>query len=168
MLRFNSRWRSALVLFCLTVVSAGSVAPAHAESPVKLQTAVIMVDDMEAPLSPLTIEGTVSHLGRITGDGEISFGEGEEWGISEGVGVVGLVAANGDHLAGIITIEVYPFEDGEADAEIHISWRDSVTFADGSVFRSTGRFAKSRPPGVIALAIGSHQWITQPLCFTTR
>ena len=173
-MRFTSRPRgayllphSALVLFCLTVVCAWPVMPVHAESPVKLQTAVIMVADPEAANSPLTIEGTMSHLGKVTAGGEITFEPGEEWGELEGEGAVGIVAANGDHLAGIITIEFYPLEDGEANAQIHISWRDSVTFSDGSVFKSTGRFAKTRPPGVISLAFGSHVWISQPLCFVT-
>jgi hypothetical protein len=151
----------------MIVIAAWSVTAARAASPVKLQNAIIMVDP-EAALSPLTIEGTVSHLGKVAGDGEISFEPGEEGGSSYGEGVVVLVAANGDQLVGIITLDIYPLEDGEHDVDIHISWSDSVEFSDGSVFASTGRFAKTRPPGIIARAIGTREWITQPLCIVTR
>ena len=168
MRRLSYRWRCTLFLLCLAVLVAWSVTPAHAESPVKLNNTIIMCDDLTVPFSPLTIEGTASHLGNFYADGEISFIPDEASGSLFGEGVVVLVAANGDLLAGIITLEISPFVDDEADVLIHISWRDYVEFADGSVFPSTGRFAKSRPPGISVRGTGTYQWISIPFCIVTR
>jgi hypothetical protein len=168
MTQFGFRWRSARFLLCLAVLGAWSVKPAEAQSPVKLHDAIIMCDDLSASLSPLTIEGTASHLGEFSAVGEISFVPDEASGSVVGVGVVVLEAANGDLIAGIITLDISPIVDGEADVHIHISWRDDVEFADGSVFPSTGRFAKTRPPGVSVGGTGSRQWISAPFCIYTR
>jgi hypothetical protein len=36
---------------------------------------------------------------------------------------------------------------------MHFSWRDAVEFSDGTITMSTGRFAESRPPGLVVISI---------------
>ena len=93
------------------------------------------------------LEGTSSHLGKFTAYGEVDFDPDAE--VAEGVVV--FTAANGDQLVGITT-----WVAGEEDtAGLHFSWRDSVTFSDGTVAHSTGHFAdaKNRPAGLVVIAI---------------
>lgn len=167
MTRFSSRWQFAALVLCLVVVGAGSAATVRAESPVKLRKSIIMCDP-SLPLSPLTIEGNASHLGKFTAEGEISFRPSETENLLIGEGVVVFTAANGDLIVGVITLEIAPFVNNEADVHIHIAWRDFVKFADGSVVPNTGRFVRSRPPGVSTRGTGSHVWISIPLCIVTR
>jgi len=70
-------------------------------------------------------------------------------GSGRGRRVAAFEAANGDVLVGLTTWEV---DDSELGG-LHFSWRDSVTFSDGTIVDSTGRFAASRPPGLVVIAI---------------
>ena len=126
---------------------------AFAQSPVKLQKWGGTIDFSEEGISPFTLQGTASHLGRFTGYGEVEFDPGSEEGTLVGDGAVVFEAANGDLLVGVLIWEA-DAEEAECRAgRIHFSWRDSVEFGDGTVVSSTGRFAKSKPPGLVVIAI---------------
>src|SRR5437762_1902982 len=134
-----------LSLFILTILSISGfpAAIARAEPAVKLAGQGTLEFNTEGP-SGFVLDGNASHLGKYTGRGEVEFMPGEDEGTFEGLGVVALKAANGDRIVGIVTW----FVDADGAGQIEISWRDSVTFSDGTVVASTGRFAKSRPAGV--------------------
>lgn len=129
--------------------------PAWAVAPVKLQNWRGTIDFSDEGTTPFTLEGTASHLGRFTASGEVTFLSGDEEGSFVGTGVVAFEAANGDRLVGVVLWDVAPAADGNSQASLHFSWRDSVKFSDGTVATSTGRFAKAdgRPPGLVVIAI---------------
>jgi hypothetical protein len=141
----------ALVLvaaFCLR-----SVVPALAESPVKLQKWGGTIDFTTNGVSPFTLAGTASHLGNFTAYGEVEFVPGEKQGSLDGEGIVVFEAANGDLLVGVVTWDVSASSNNRRTSALHFSWRDSVTFSDGTTVDSTGRFAHDRPPGLVVIAI---------------
>jgi len=128
-------------------------ANAFARSPVKLKNWGGTIDFSEEGISPFTLSGTASHLGRFTGYGEVEFSPGPVAGTLLGDGVVVFEAANGDLLVGVLMWEA-DAEEAECRAgRIHFSWRDSVEFDDGTIVSSTGRFAKFKPPGLVVIAI---------------
>lgn len=100
------------------------------------------------------MKGIASHIGSFAARGEVSFKPGEEKGTQLGEGVVVFVDAQGDRLVAETTWMV----EGD-DVQMHFAWCDSVTFRDGSVVASTGRYAEMLPPdltvnGIIAILIG--------------
>lgn len=126
---------------------------AFAQSPVKLKNWGGTIDFSPEGILPFTLSGTASHLGRFTGYGEVEFSPGPVEGTLVGDGVVVFEAANGDLLVGVLIWDA-DAEEAECRAgRIHFSWRDSVEFDDGTIVSSTGRFAKSRPPGLVVIAI---------------
>jgi hypothetical protein len=135
------------------VMGGGSRNAALAESPVKLQNWKGMIDFSTEGVSPFVLSGTASHLGRFTCYGEVEFLPGEDEGSLEGDGVAAFKAANGDLLVGVVTWDAGEEVGGLRAGRIHFSWRDFVEFSDGTVVFSTGRFADSRPPGLVVLAI---------------
>jgi hypothetical protein len=134
------------------LVSSLKVAPASAESPIKLQNWQGTIQFSPTGLSPFTLEGTASHLGRFTAEGEVTFRPGSN-GALLGSGVVLFKAANGDLLAGVVTWDADAAAGDKRPSHIHFSWRDAVTFSGGRVASSTGRFAHERPPGLVVIAI---------------
>jgi hypothetical protein len=129
--------------------------PALAKSPVKLQKWMGMIDlEAEGPWLPFTLEGTASHLGKFTADGEVEFVPGEDDGTFVGHGVVVFESANGDLLVGHVKWDLDAAEeDGFASSAIQFSWEDAVEFSNGEIFESTGRFVDDRPPGLVVTAI---------------
>ena len=144
--------RRAVVAVVVVTFLARSVTPSFAVSPVKLQNWVGSVDLAAPGPVPFTLQGTASHLGKFTAHGEVEFAPGDEEGSLVGEGVVLFTAANGDQLAGVVEWDVQPGGDFRTSS-VHFSWRDSVTFADGTVVNSTGRFEHDRPPGLVVIAI---------------
>lgn len=110
------------------------------------------IDLLEDP-SPFLLQGTASHLGRFEAVGEVEFTPNGQGGL-DGAGVVAFTSANGDRLVGLVSWQVDPGGDVRRSA-LDFAWRDSVTFADGEVAHSTGRFANAanRPPGLVVIAI---------------
>jgi hypothetical protein len=102
-----------------------------------------MLDYVEGGTSTFVMAGTASHLGVFQAEGEIDYVAGED-GSLDGAGFASFTAANGDVLAAVVTDHV----DSAGNGDIHFSWRDSVELAGGTV-ESTGRFADTRPPGLI-------------------
>jgi hypothetical protein len=110
------------------------------------------------------LSGHASHLGKYSAVGEVLFGRVDGDGVVTGQGPVAIRSANGDMLTGIAVWTVHPGGSGV----IRFSWRDEVTFSDGSRVATSGRFAASRPaggsnkfrsepdssPGIIAILIG--------------
>jgi hypothetical protein len=130
---------------------------AAAVSPVVLKKWDGTIDFKTQGVSPFTMRGTASHLGQFSAHGEVEFLPGDLEGAIVGEGVVVMKAANGDLLVGNVLWEAEA-EEGEGvtafrTSHIHFSWADSVTFSDGSEVRNTGRFIKSRPPGLVVIAI---------------
>jgi hypothetical protein len=52
-------------------------------------------------------------------------------------------------LVGVVTWDIAAPENDIHNTSIHFSWRDSVTFSDGTVVGNTGRFVTDRPPGLV-------------------
>jgi hypothetical protein len=136
-------------------VAGGAVigGDAFAQSPVKLKNWGGTIDFSPEGISPFTLHGTASHLGRFTGYGEVEFEPSAVAGTLVGDGVVVFEAANGDLLVGVLIWDA-DAEEAECRAgQIHFSWRDSVEFSDGTIVSSTGRFADNRPSGLVVIAI---------------
>jgi hypothetical protein len=151
---FIRRMRDSVVLttlLCFLMVCPPSV---FAESPVQLQrfTGTINIT-APGPVIPFTLEGEASHLGQFTSYGEVVFTPGQETGTLVGNGVAVFRAANGDLLVGVVTWTVGVQNGDYRSTGMHFSWRDSVTFNNGDVVSSTGRFVTDRPPGLVVIAI---------------
>jgi len=97
----------------------------------------------EPDLYGFTMSGTDRHFGRYSAFGEMD--------VSEGLGVAVLTAADGDQIVGVVEAGAEEIE--RTHGHFHFSWRDSVTFDDGTVHVNTGRFAKHRPEGLVVIAI---------------
>jgi hypothetical protein len=146
------RW---LKVALVALVSLSIILPrgASAESPVKLKNWSGAIDLAADHPVPFVLDGKASHLGRFRAYGEVAFVPGEVEGTLIGDGVVVFEAANGDLLVGIVAWDVDAGGDEFRTSRIHLSWRDSVQFSDGTVVSNTGRFVKDRPPGLIVVAI---------------
>jgi hypothetical protein len=127
--------------------------PVYAQSPVKMKKFQGTIDLSADGVSTFTLEGSASHLGQFTCQGEVEFVAGEDEDTFVGEGVAIFTAANGDQLAARVTWEVQA-EDGDfRTTRIHFSWADLVRFSDGTQWHSTGRFEHDRPPGLVVIAI---------------
>jgi len=153
MLRRMVPGRRAVVAAVVVAFLAHPVTPCLAVSPVKLQNWAGSIDLSAPNPVPFTLQGTASHLGRFTAHGEVEFAPGDEEDSLVGEGVVAFTAANGDLLVGVVAWDVDAADGDFRPTSMHFSWRDSVTFADGTVVSSTGRFLHDRPPGLVVIAI---------------
>jgi len=142
-----------VTLALLLMLVAGFPPAVLAESAVELQNWQGAIDLSAQPIMPFVIEGTASHLGQFTCTGEIAFAPGETEGSLIGQGVTVFEAANGDLLVGVVTWDVAPAVGDFSACRMHFSWRDAVEFSDGTIVMSTGRFAESRPPGLVVISI---------------
>jgi hypothetical protein len=122
-------------------------------SPVKLNHWSGIVDLSSAGNTPFELAGTASHLGQFLAYGEVEFLPVGGNGSLVGAGPVVFTAANGDLLVGVVTWDVRPEAEGARATRLHFSWRDAVTFSDGTLVANTGRFVSSRPPGLVVIAI---------------
>lgn len=145
--------RRVVTLVVVAAFIASSVQPAFAVSPVKLNHWSGRLSPSNAGITPFELAGTASHLGRFVANGEVEFLPIGENGSLVGAGPVVFTAANGDLLVGVVTWDVAPEAAGERPARLHFSWRDAVTFSDGTLVANTGRFVSSRPPGLVVIAI---------------
>ncbi len=143
---------SAFSLFLILAFLNYTARPALAAPAIVLHNWSGEIDLLEDP-SPFELHGTASHLGNFDAVGEVEFTFDAQGGMA-GTGVVVFTAANGDRLAGLVTWNVEAGEDVR-HSELSFQWRDSVTFSDGGVEHSTGRFASAagRPPGLVVIAI---------------
>lgn len=126
----------------IALICFGIPASAFGTSPVQLKGGGA-IDFSAGGLSSFVLGGTGSHLGRYTSYGEVAFAPGAEEGTFAGEGIAVIEAANGDLLVGVVKWQL----DADGPGHVSFSWRDSVEFSDGTIVRSTGRFAESRPPG---------------------
>lgn len=145
--------RKVVALLLLLSFHASSVSPALAVSPVKLHNWSGTFEPVTDSFSRFQITGSASHLGRFIAHGEVEFLPVGDDGLLMGAGPVVFTAANGDLLVGVVTWDVGAEAGGYRPARLHISWRDSVTFNDGTLVTNTGRFIDSRPPGLVVIAI---------------
>jgi hypothetical protein len=152
MKRLTSRSPLKVVLTAVATLFGTMPRPVAAESPVTMKNFLGSIDVTASGITPFTLEGTASHLGKFTAYGEVAFVPGEEPGSLEGMGVVVFEAADGDLLVGNITWEVDAGGDFR-NTSIEFKWRDTVQFHDGTVVASTGRFVDDRPPGLVVIAI---------------
>lgn len=153
MTRFMNRLRKSPTLFVLMAFSLMCPRTALAESPIKLQNWQGTIDLSATGAMPFTLAGTASHLGNFTAVGEVTFVPGQTPGSLVGTGVVSFRAANGDFIVGVVAWDAEAVNGGFRTSHVHFSWRDSVTFSDGTRADSTGRFAHDRPPGLVVIAI---------------
>src|SRR5262245_4133907 len=145
--------RQRVALVALLVFSLGLPRVAFAESPIKLKKWTGTIDFSTDGITPFTLSGTASHLGRFDAYGEVEFVPGLVEGSLVGDGVVVFEAANGDLLVGVVTWNVDPGGGDFLTSSIAFHWRDSVEFSDGTIVDSTGHFAEGRPPGLVVIAI---------------
>jgi hypothetical protein len=145
--------RRVVTLVVVAALLACSLQPAAAMSPVKLNHWSGTVNLWNAGITPFELAGTASHLGQFLASGEVEFLPIGENGSLVGAGPVVFTAANGDLLVGVVTWDVGPEAEGERATRLHFSWRDAVTFSDGTLVASSGRFVSSRPPGLVVIAI---------------
>ena len=145
--------RRTIAAVVVVAFFARATAPAHGKSPVKLKKWQGEIESVQ-PGGPreFTLEGNASHLGRFTAYGDIEFVP-EADGSLTGLGVVVFEAANGDLLVGEVMWDILATGGNLRTSHIHFSWRDAVEFSDGLVVHNTGRFVKSRPPGLVVIAI---------------
>lgn len=150
MSRIICRWRDVgLFIAVLCVFPVYPPAVFADKSPVKMVKLEGAIDRTgEGPMHPFALSGIASHLGKFTAVGEVAFVPGQQHHSETGTGVVVFEAANGDQLVGVVTWGISPSENDIHDTHVHFSWRDSVTFSDGTVAHSTGHFVKNRPPGL--------------------
>jgi hypothetical protein len=141
-----------VVLFVLLIVFGTTPRAVLAKSPVKLKKFVGAIDVTAGGVTPFTLSGTGSHLGKYTCYGEVEFLPGEEEGSLVGEGVAVFEAANGDLLVGAVSWDVDAGGDFRT-SHIHFSWSDFVELSDGTIVPSTGRFVDDRPPGLVVIAI---------------
>lgn len=141
-----------VVLFALLIVFGTTPRALLAKSPVKMKKFVGAIDVTAGGVTPFTLSGTASHLGKFTAYGEVEFARGPDAGSLAGDGVVVFEAANGDLLVGPLSWDVDAGGDFRT-SHIHFSWSDFVEFSDGTIVPSTGRFVDDRPPGLVVIAI---------------
>lgn len=142
-------WISLMVVVALL---NATTRPALAAPQIVLHNWSGEIDLLEDP-SPFTLQGTASHLGRFDAFGEVEFTPAHDGGL-DGSGVIAFTAADGSRLVGLVTWKVDA--GGEVRrSEIDFAWRDTVTFSEGEVLHSTGRFADAanRPRGLVVIAI---------------
>ena len=125
--------------------SFGAVTATLAQSAVKVTAGRGAIQLSLCGASPFVLEGTASHLGRFTAQGELDIVTGQQPGSLVGEGVVIFTAANGDLLAGVATFDLR--ENGLG--HVQFSWRDAVQFADGTAVATTGRFVDHRPADAV-------------------
>lgn len=145
--------RRGVALVVVAALLACPVRPVAASSPIKLNHWSGIVSVSDAGITPFELAGTASHLGQFVASGEVEFLPIGDDGWLVGAGPVVFTAANGDLLVGVVTWDVGPEADGERATRLHFSWRDAVTFSDGTLVANTGRFVSSRPPGLVVIAI---------------
>jgi hypothetical protein len=147
MTRFIAPRRKVIALLVLAAFVSSAVTPARAAPQIKLNDWAGTIDFNPEGTSSFTMQGTSSHLGKFTAYGEVDV----TLGANVAHGIVVFVAANGDQLVGVTTWDVADDQVGN----VRFSWRDSVTFGDGTVVPSTGHFAdaRNRPSGLVVIAI---------------
>lgn len=153
MKRFLCDCRQSVTL--LSLLACGLIVPpaALARAPVRLNKFQGAIDlSAEGPM-PFVLAGTASHLGKFQCQGEVVFAPGEAPGTLYGEGVAVFEAANGDLLVANVQWDVAEGEGEFRTSAIHFSWSDSVQFSNGDVVYSTGHFVKSKPPGLVVIAI---------------
>jgi hypothetical protein len=111
-------------------------------SKIKVKSATLTFGDVG--FAVLRFTGSAEALGNCAAYGELVFVPGEDDDTLDGMGVVAFTAANDDVLVGVIEAQIDE-DTGRIDWVIH--WRDAVTFSDGTIVASTGRFVDHRPPG---------------------
>ncbi|GEM_PF-2216594 len=151
---FSTNLMRRFLAVLLSIALLASTNPAMAAPAIQLQRWGGTIDFEDADFATFTMDGTASHLGLFSADGEVFFEPDGNDGAMLGTGVVAFRAANGDRLVGLVHWEV----DAGGDmrhSDLSFSWRDSVSFSDGEVAQSTGRFADAanRPPGLVVIAI---------------
>ena len=150
MARFIRRMRSSVVLTTVLCFLQAFPPSLFAESPVKMQKMRGSIDvSGPGPVYPVTLEGVASHLGQFTAAGEVQLTPGQQPGSFVGQGIIVITASNGDLLVGVISWQEGVSNGNARRSEMHFSWRDSVTFSNGTVVSNTGRFVTTRPPGAI-------------------
>ena len=154
MKRFIMPRRTIITLVVFVAFVARSVTPASAAPQIKLNKWMGTIDFSMTEVSPFTMAGTSSHLGKFTSYGEVQFAPAEN-GMLTGTGVAVFTAADGSLLVGHVEWVAEEAVDGCRTSAVHFKWADSVEFSDGTVVESSGRFerAENRPPGLVVIAI---------------
>ncbi|MEQ1826715.1 MAG: hypothetical protein ABL921_12250 [Pirellula sp.] len=144
-IQFLCTRRSLTVVLALVLGLLGSNPIALANPVVKIRGEGVVEYSGEGN-STFVLAGYGSHLGEYTCYGEADLVTSGEDGKLQGEGVAVIHAANGDLLVGVVTW----FVDQDGQEQIRFSWRDSVTFSDGTTVSTNGRFLKNRPAGAVS------------------
>jgi hypothetical protein len=103
-------------------------------------------------IKPFMLSGNAPNIGLFQALGEVTFQPAGRRGPLVGEGVVVFIDANGQLLVGDVNWMMD--RSGKMRSNhIEFHWRDSVQFQNGVTVSSTGKFAQSRPPGLVVIAI---------------
>ncbi|MBL8878536.1 MAG: hypothetical protein JNG88_05395 [Phycisphaerales bacterium] len=105
--------------------------------------------------STFQLSGTADEIGQYQAIGEVTFRPGDDAGTLIGEGVAVFTDAGGDQLVAAVFWPLDAEEANQREGGIEFRWRDSVTFTDGTVADSNGKFADEnlRPRGLVVIAI---------------
>ncbi|MGE3181254.1 MAG: hypothetical protein AB7N71_06460 [Phycisphaerae bacterium] len=159
MIRF--RCRSVFRAFAVAAALLFQILPAGCINP-PASTLVEQVDGFSGDIdfatdktSTFELIGNEAHLGEYTARGEVTFRENGPDGSLVGDGVAVFTDADNDQLVAMVYWPLQAERSNQREGNIEFRWLDTVTFADGEVFESTGKFADAelRPPGLVVIAI---------------
>lgn len=149
--------RLPIILWQVLVLTlpGGCFSPGETELIEQSENFTGSVDFEIGKTSTFQLSGTAEEIGQYNANGEITFQSGDAADTLIGEGVAVFTDSDGDQLVAVVYWPLDEEEAGQREGGIEFRWRDSVTFADGTVAQSTGKFAEKslRPPGLVVIAI---------------
>lgn len=130
----------------LWFVAGPTCVPSTASQDDAANEQVVVIPATSGP-AQLALTGVTDDFGRYVASGELTYAGGDQEGAQSGTGVAVVRAEDGDMIVADLTAE--PQADGSTAFTFH--WRDSVTFSDGTVVATDGRFVQTRPPGLVRI-----------------
>ncbi|HMP03202.1 MAG TPA: hypothetical protein PKD86_05585 [Gemmatales bacterium] len=129
-------WRDVAVL-CATALLLGWANQAHGQPTLKGPIDGLLVSDPATPgFMSFFGSGHLTLMGAVAVRAEFQFVPGNVPGTLQGVGIAAIVAANGDVLVSNVRWVIDPSGQGK----LEFRWPGVITFQDGTVVASTGRF----------------------------
>lgn len=152
---YNLRLPILLWQALVFALPSGCVTSAETELIEQTEDFTGSIDFEVGKTSTFLLSGTASEIGEYTARGEVTFRNGDVVNTLVGEGVADFTIANGDHLVAVVYWPLDAEKANQREGGIEFRWRDSVTFTDGTVAESTGKFADEslRPRGLVVIAI---------------
>lgn len=146
------------IVLCQALVFAlpnGCMAPQDTQLTQQAENFTGAIDFEIGKTSTFQLNGTNSDIGDYVAEGEVTFQAGDEPDALIGAGVAVFTDTDGDQLVAELQWPLSAEQNDQREGDIEFHWRDSVTFTNGAVADSTGKFADEgiRPPGLVVIAI---------------